>query len=140
MKKIILLLSLSVFTLSAYANNGENALLALKGKDAFTYEKLYRGNLVVYNCAKDANAATKQSSTAEPERCQQHYNDMINSINKDLGIPGVTAKDIQSDKVNEHISLEANKYMNQHLQEFMDNKNLNSEHLNKFVNVKNQNS
>jgi hypothetical protein len=80
---------------------------------------------VVHNCAKDANF-TKNQSTEKPERCQQHYKNMINSLNKDLGITGVTAKDIESDKVNNHITQEADKYMAQHLNQFMNKKDINS--------------
>lgn len=125
MKKVIIILSLSIFALSAYADSGEDSLLALKGKNAFEYEKLYRKNLVVHNCAKDGNITTKQGAK-EPKRCKKHYDNMISSINKDFGIPGVTAKDINSDRVNKHINQEVDKYMNQHLNEFMNKKDINS--------------
>ena len=121
MKKLIIVLYLSIFALSAFANSAESALLALKGKNAFEYEKLYRKNLVVDNCAKDGNIATKQGAR-EPKRCKEHYDNMISSINKDFGIPGVTAKDINSDRVNKHINQESDKYMKQHLNEFMKKK------------------
>jgi hypothetical protein len=123
MKKTILALSLLVFALSAYADSGQNALLALKGKDAFKYEKLYKENLVVYNCAEDANVTKIQSMDMDkPKRCQQHYSNMIKSINKEFSITGVTVKDIESNKVNNHITKEASKYMNQHLNDFMNKK------------------
>ncbi|MED7788581.1 hypothetical protein [Francisella sp. 19X1-34] len=141
MKKTILALSLSIFALSAYADSGENSLLALKGKDAFKYEKLYKENLVVYNCAEDANVTKTQSmDMAKPKRCQQHYANMIKNINKEFGISGVTVKDIESSKVNKHITQEASKYINQHLNDLMDKKDIHSEQLQKFTNTKDQNS
>ena len=113
MKKIFIILTLLVFTISAYAENSNNPLLKLKGKDTFEYIKLYRENIEVHNSAK------KQNPQKIPKRCQKHYSNMQNALNKKLGISGLTINDLESEKANMYIKQQADEYVKKNLQKLM---------------------
>lgn len=118
MKKITLLLSTSLLVLalaSCSSKEGEKGLLTLKGKDAYTFDNMYK--TVPLGCKLQFLKMNGQTYETMGSDCQKAYKDFDKQVKEKFSISNVKPQDI--DNAYEHILKESNTYANSHLSELV---------------------